>query len=226
MRRLHVVGKHEKFVASGMYWIYAGDEPTGLVEHWSIHEVGGAQFIRVDVDGRDFDGSSTLMEALRTPDGQFERVDVYFYEASRSQPVKVSYTFFEEHIEIVRPMNSGVCDESIEMPRNYGVWMNSSIMQGFTVAQAARHNHPVPLFRSMIEDGELTYSTTAVLHLTPLGDEQIQVAGREINVTGYSWNENAAMWLDQHQILVKSTAPSTQMLLAQYARRPEPKTDV
>ena len=117
MRRLHVVGQHEKFVASGVYKVYAGDEPTGLIESWSIHEVGAsAQFIRVDVDGRDFDGCSKLMEALLNPDGRFERVDEQLYGAQAPDPVKTSYTFFDDRVEILRLEKNDQSESTVELP--------------------------------------------------------------------------------------------------------------
>jgi hypothetical protein len=59
--------QHEKFVASGLYRCYQDGHYAGLEEQWSIHEVGGAQFIRIDLDGRQADGRSELYEILRVP---------------------------------------------------------------------------------------------------------------------------------------------------------------
>ena len=224
MRRLHVVGKQEKFVASGMYRTFAGGEATGRIEHWSIHEVGeSAQFIRVDVDGRDYDGSSRLIEALRRPEGRFERVDEQIYHKNSSQPLKLSYTFFDEYIEVLQSTDKGLQDNRVDMPSDYGIWMMSELLMGFTVAQAVVQQFPIPLFHSYFEDDEWIYSTTGQLNLTQIGEKILQVSGREIDVIGYTWNNNIEAWLDQHDILMMSKVPDVETLLTHYARRPEPK---
>jgi hypothetical protein len=224
MRRLHVVGKQEKFIASGIYRTYAGGEVTGLAEHWSIHEVGdGAQFIRVDVDGRVYDGSSRLIEALRTPEGQFERVDEHIYHENSSQPIKLSYTLFDEYVEVLQSTGKGLQDNRVDMPSDYGVWLMSDLLMGFTIAHAALQQYPILLFHPYFEDDELIYSTTGQLNLTQIDEKMLQVSGREINVTGFKWNYNIEAWLDRHDILMVSKVSDVETVLTRYARRPEPK---
>ena len=220
MRQLHVVGKHEKFVASGLYRVYAGETPTGLEEHWSVHETGGgAQFIRVDVDGRNFDGTSCLMEALLTPDNRFERIDLHFYE--HSQPLKSSYVLFDDHIDILYTAEGTLNEQSVTLPAGYSVFTRSRIINGF--ALAAQQEGEATFFMPSAGSG---YTVTAVT-LTRLGEKMATVAGHNsIPVQGYRGPNETVFWLDGYRVLVFEESVAGKALLTRYARRPEPKHHV
>ena len=96
MRRLHATGRRERFVASGVY-----QTGEGLRESWSIHEVGsGAQFIRVDRDGRGCGRRSLLQEALRNANGTLERVDQQLYGLDGHLEARLRCTRFQNAAEI------------------------------------------------------------------------------------------------------------------------------
>ena len=223
MRRLHVVGKHEKFVASGVYKVYAGDQPTGLIERWSIHEVGdGAQFVRVDVDGRDFDGNSTLLEALLNPDGRFERVDAHSYDAAASHPAKVSFTFFVDRVEILQATENDVREMVVNLPLGYRAVIDSRLLTGLAIASLDRHEVSTPYFLPVLEKSVLIW-TIVDIKLQALGHREIQVAGRGIEVSGYGWGSDMTVWLDRDGVAIQIETLSENALLTQYGRRPEPK---
>lgn len=213
MRRLHVVGKQEKFVASGVYRVYADDEPTGLVEHWSIHEVGdGAQFIRVDIDGRDVDGGSTLMEALLNPDGAFERVDRHDYQQHSSKPGKMSYTFFADYVELV----SGVADsERLSLAQGYAAVAASLILMGFALVGAQNRIFPT-MSSDICPDGHWDYQ----------GQERLSMSGHDIDTRHYACSQTSAVWLDEYDVLMCLVTGQKRMILTQYGRRPELKPNV
>ena len=223
MRRLHVVGKHEKFVASGVYKVYAGDQPTGLIEYWSIHEVGdGAQFVRVDVDGRDFDGNSTLLEALLNPDGHFERVDAHSYDTGASHPAKVSFTFFADRVEILQTVENDVREMAVDLPLGYHPVIDSRLLTGLAIANPDLHDVTTSYFLPVLKKPVLTW-TIVDIELQALGDREIQVAGRDIAVSGYGWDSDMTVWIDRDGVAVQIETLSENALLTQYGRRPEPK---
>jgi hypothetical protein len=223
MRRLHVVGQHEKFVASGVYRVLAGDEPTGLVEHWSIHEVGdGAQFIRVDIDGREFDGGSTLMEALLNPDGHFERVDEHLYEGQSHDPIKTSYTFFDNRVEILRTVKNDLYEKAVELPSGYGAIVESQVLTGFAVVLAVRNEDETPMFSLRHSNAEINWTIHAIKPQY-VGQKIMGVSKQEVSVTGYRWGNEITIWQDQHGVTVSADTAESKTVLTQYARRPEPK---
>lgn len=78
MRYLHNLTPHEKLIAQGTYTHFHGEEPSGIVEHWSIHQQPDKSlFMRVDWDGRAAHRESVLIEAWINSDNQkIERFDI------------------------------------------------------------------------------------------------------------------------------------------------------
>lgn len=78
MRYLHNITPHEKLLAQGTYTHLVNDEPSGIVEHWSIHQQPDKSlFVRVDWDGRAVQRESVLVEAWINQDSQrIERFDI------------------------------------------------------------------------------------------------------------------------------------------------------
>ncbi len=223
MRRLHAVGKHEKFVASGLYAYQENGVTIGLQEHWSIHEVGGgAQFIRVDIDGRNYDGHSTLIEALRSPEGWFERIDQQIFEQINTKPFKLSHTFFDEHIELVVRHDGRRIEETIPMPTPYGLFLHSQLLAGFTLKHALRHSDKVMLLHIIVQDGSLSWLRFETV-VTALKSAMIRVDGRELSSYCYEWQDEVTACIDQFDVTLHAENLTGQVLLTQYARRPEPK---
>ncbi len=234
MRRLHPIGKQEQFVASGVYKHFSGEVATGLIEYWSIHEVGGAQFIRVDVDGREANGRSVLYEALRSPEGQIERVDLRAYgnAADEVKLVKASYTFFEEWIEIIRIVNSIIrFEEEVLTPSGIVIAMQAAVFSGLTISQrTALDDKPVLAFSPVYDFFNLqrAFSGTAAetYPVRPIGSTEFAVAGRLIAARIHESPENGEqvhrIVLDGDDIVLEHTGPTKTIRLMQYARRPQP----
>jgi hypothetical protein len=229
MRRLHAVGQHEKFVASGVYEFEQAGVKIGLMEYWSIHEVGGAHFIRVDVDGRAYDGRSRLYEALLNPDGRFERVDVRAYGSAEDvvKEVRASYTFFDEQVDIIRVVNRNArFEESVRMPSGYVAHFGSKLLYGTMVPHTSVNQSQVRMF---IADHNFTDLPRAFTgrELAPesyqfMGEEQIKVGHVAYSARLYR-SSCANVWLDEHNILLCEQSASQTVALTQYARRPELK---
>ena len=223
MRRLHAVGKHEKFVASGLYAYRENGVDIRLREQWSIHEVGGgAHFIRADVDGREHDGHSTLIEALQTPDGCLERIDQQIFEPGSSRPVKLSYIMYDEHVELVVNHQDQRIENAITMPPEYGIFVYSQLISGFTIKRAVQQPEKITLLHVFLQEGNLAWGRfeTAV---NVLESEKLAVVdGRELPVDCLRWQEDVTVCVDQHGVNLHTESPTTQARLTQYARRPEP----
>jgi hypothetical protein len=227
MRRLHAVGKQEIFVASGIYEFEQAGKHIGLTEHWSIHEVGGAQFIRVDQDGRAHDGRSILYEALRSPDGQIERIDLRAYGNAQDvvKQVRAGYTFFDGRVEVIRAVNNEPhFEEVVFMPAD-SVIAPSKLLYGFAVPLmkpsqifAFFPNYDFANPQRAFKWRDLTFAGFQFA-----GWEQIEVGGKSYSAQRYQVH-NMPIWLDQYDILLREETPTLVITLKQYARRPEPQT--
>lgn len=235
MRRLHVVGKHEIFLASGVYACLRHDEPAGMQEHWSMHDVDGAHFIRVDRDGRDDDGRSVLYEALYNPDGQLERIDLRAYGSATDpvQQVKASYIFYNDHAEIVRVVNrERAFEEAVALPQPFTVAAAVDIFTGYTLhAQADAPDTPlprlniVPLFDDVDGAFHVVMERAGPLAMQ-IQPARIEIAGRAVDATLYTYETaigTARMWVDAYKILLRREQGDHVTQLTRYARRPAPK---
>lgn len=105
MRRLHAVGLHEKFIASGKYHIAnpsaAIDDPNEAVEIWSLHVLpDSSQVLRADQQR--LNGHFQIIELLRSADGHIQRVDTLaqYLRADGWIQDRTTYTCFADHVEI------------------------------------------------------------------------------------------------------------------------------
>ena len=222
MRRLHTVGKHEKFVASGVYKHVELGVATGLREHWSIHDVGGAQFIRVDVDGRDYDGRSILIETLRNPAGQFERVDEHHYSPAAAKPQKISHTFFDDHVELIGLLDNQRIEETVMMPAGYGLFSHSWLLTGMTIQHTLQQTGTIMLLRLDMQTASFAW-TRVEAAVESLGQKSIQIGERDVTAQCYRWQNNMIACVDPFGVILCAETPAAQIVLTQYARRPEPK---
>jgi hypothetical protein len=228
MRRLHAVGKQEIFVASGLYEFEQNGAKIGLTESWSIHEVGGAQFIRVDQDGRTHDGRSILYEALRNPNGELERVDLRAYGNAQDafKEIRASYTFFEDHVEIIRVVNRlDRYDNYFEIPAGYVIQPGAIILNGMMIPQMNRNE--VIIFAIDANFTDLNFAFEGYGRragsMELIDRVQIEQNGKPYSARLYQ-SENKRVWLDPFDILLREEFASQIITLRQYARRPEPQT--
>lgn len=219
MRRLHTVAKHEKFVASGLYTCFESGSANGLREQWSMHEIGGAQFIRVDVDGRDYDGYSILAEALMNPAGGFERIDQHHYAQANSKPRKMHYTFFDDHVELVSTLGEQRFEDRVTMPAGFGLLSSSWLLTGLMIRQAGK----ITLLRVDVQVDHFQWSRVEA-EANLLGLETIDIGGQEFAASCYQWRQETTVCVDPYGVLLRAETPGTHVRLSHYARRPEHKS--
>jgi hypothetical protein len=228
MRRLHAVGKQEVFVASGVYEFEQDGARIGLIEQWSIHEVGGAQFIRVDQDGRDHDGRSILYEALRSPDSQIERIDLRAYGNGQDafSEMRGSYTFFEDHAEIIRVVNKrDRYDNYVEIPAGYIIQPGAKILNNLMVPQMSKNEVTAFHIDANFTDLNISFEGFGwrVASMQLVDHVQIDLNGKSYSARLYH-SKNRRVWLDPYDILLREESASLTVMLKDYARRPEPQT--
>lgn len=228
MRRLHAVGKHEKFVASGVYEFEQAGVKIGLTETWSIHEVGGTQFIRVDQDGRAHDGRSILYEALRNPNGQIERVDLRAYGNTQDtvKEIQASYTFFDDHVEYIRVFDRHArYDDDHTMPTGFVIQLGAKILDGLVVPHMNRKEVWVFMLDAIYAESTVAFGgygrLTAGMQF--IDRVQIDLNGKVYSARLYQ-SEYNRIWLDPFDILLHEESASLRVMLKDYARRPEPQT--
>ncbi len=229
MRRLHPVGKHEKFIASGIYRQYEGESAAGLVEYWSIHETGGAQFMRIDQDSRAADGRSVLMEVLRSPEGSIERVDLHAYGRAGDavRQAKASYNFFEDRSEIIRIVNNQQYQEEISLPAGWVLDIGPALLFGLMVPRmAAAGSAQITAFAPLWQFHDPQHALEGTLRALPpfryADTLTIERMGRSWQARLYqTMNEDTQIFLDDYDILLERSTPPLTTRLTQYARRPE-----
>jgi hypothetical protein len=242
MRYLHPVGPHETFVASGVYALLRGDQPTGQTLTWSIHEQpDGAHFIRIDRFPNPVDDWSVILEVWRSPPGdggRIERLDLKALAPRRAiKQVRATYTLLDDHIEVGRTLNNGErLQESLALDGTAYLIPLPELLPGHVVTSAAEQDgQPVILAAPGIDfDDEQSAFT---LRVSPAGFRCVDegayvVAGRSYPARRYVWISPAGatdpereLWVDEHGVLLADEADdgSRQLLLTQYVRRPEPK---
>lgn len=241
MRHLHPVGVQEKFTASGVYVHFQDSQPTGTVEHWSIHELpDGAQMIRVDDDWRETDGSSVLIEAWRSPPAEgnrVERFDIHAFGGKNDQvkEVRATFQFHPTHAEVGRSVDKEFRQQfELELPEHYIVAPESLIFGGFEVAQmAVNPGHIFPIVSYLPTFLNPTAAFRPVIHeqcVVFLSDETILVDGKAYISRCYeqqtpSTKQRWPIWIDEYGILLKFTSPDERhsAVLTRYARRVEPQ---
>lgn len=215
MRRLHATGLREKFVASGVY-----EQPNGLCERWSVHEVAAAAtLVRVDRDGRAAGAGSLLQEALRNADGHFERIDQQHYGANGRPGARLRYTRFAEHVELFHVSAGGPGEECLipgaaPVPVPPGV-----LLAGMALTQALRMEQPVALLRVVQGSGRFRWQrASAAARCVARGT--VSAAGRDVPARRCGWSDAAGTcWLDAHDIVLRCGEDACVARLTQYARR-------
>jgi hypothetical protein len=240
MRALHQVRPHETFVASGVYYYFEDEKPSGMVEHWSIYQLPDqSQIVRVDRDGRDSPSkTSLLIETLRSADGKIERCDIRFYypnSEKKMQEARATYNFTDEHVEIGRILGSHErIDEVVKLPLQTVIYLLAHILTGDVIKRlAARENEKGFVFLPRIadlNDSQLLGGLVEERSAHFLGDETIDINGKvyathHYQFIGGNYQESSSFWLDDHDVLVRYRYQSSDQhiwttILKQYARRP------
>ena len=230
MRYLHAVAPHEQFVAQGTYRYHADDAPTGLLEYWTIHALpDGAWFMRVDKDGRDFDGRSELIEAWRSPDGDIERFDVMAYGAAGDavQKGRATYTVEDDALHIGRTINDGErVQETLALPADYVVQPGGYIFFGYVLPQLVERAPLAMILRYGVTDPPEHSFMAAQTHptLTFYGEADVAVDGKDRTAKQYMAGERGAdgtnwhsYYVDGHGIFLRHESDEMQVQLERYA---------
>jgi tRNA G26 N,N-dimethylase Trm1 len=243
MRQIHPTTLREKFLASGLYQHYRNEELTGLVEHWTIHELSNsAWMIRVDWDARDDKAinQSMLLEALCLPatNGmKIERIDIDAY-GTHDDPikfVKASYIFFDHHVQINRTLDGETMPlEDIDLPPNYAINVGTRLLIGWMIAQVASNKGvPFPVFSiETSHHARTAFAGYMTEESALLVDEDwfVTPTNKRVRAKHYNWLKpsdvqqiESTLWLDEYNILLLHDSFSLgDVMLNQYARRPEP----
>lgn len=218
MRRLHPVSLREKFIASGTYHFYdSSDVLLPYAEHWSVHEVGeGAEFIRVDHDGRAHNGSSILIEALRSPDGRVVRFDLRAYggEDDAVKLARASYIAGDFSVQVQRFLDNAPGMQREEKPP----YAHSLLIPSacFLLAsgryQEALRGEKMPVFLShnihLLDDTAFDVKYHMYNNLTVKAQEIIISGGKDYLATRLEYEDSAARqyveWFNQQGVMLKA----------------------
>lgn len=217
MRVLHAVSQQETFVASGKYIYRRDGEQLKGSETFSIHQQpDGGQFIRIDYDWREMDGTSQLVEALTDPTGGvlYSRVVAQLQASSRTK--RETYDFYPEKVLVGVTGGGGKrVDLEQSMPLGYIPLFLKTALLGFSI-QRWPSGGTATIFggyrddqeRPLIYDGRLA---SYGLEDTPHGQAQsLEFFGQEFS---------QKMLLLPSGIIVQRTVGTLTVELADYAHR-------
>lgn len=229
MRTLHAVSMKERFVASGAYHFYKGDQARKGTEYWSIHEQGdGSLFIRIDLDlrEREYDPESWLVEVLlHAQTRRVERFDLHLYNTQGV--LKQNLVFFEDYVQIGYSLNHGERQyQERPLPEHYALALGTNLLFGLAIAQISRQIQvEVPTFFSFdVFDPEFEFEPCIVL--SDKGDDSLTIAGQTLACRKYQFDcgGQGYVWLDEYGIMLQKDIPDRyRVMLSAYARRPEEK---
>ena len=215
MRRLHATGPRERHLAGGLYLL-----PDGAQEHWSIHEVGeGAQFVRVDCDGRAADGRNLLQEALRNPCGRIERIDQQLYGRDGRPAARLRCTRFGDRAEISLEGMTGRRSLRLEVAPDYVILAPGVLLSGLALARASRMKQPVALLR-LSHDGEGFAWERCTACARCDAQVIIEVGGRLRAARPCAWSGlEVRYWLDELDVTLRRENGAQRVELTRYSRR-------
>ncbi len=224
MRTIHPVPLSEKFVASGLYRHYADDKPMGLVEHWSIHEqADGGKFIRVDVDGREHNGWSHLIEAyVGAESKQIERFDVHAY-GPKGFNAKAAYTLEDGKVLVGRSVKAEPREYAeLDMPDGGRLFPYSTLFYGWV----SKSGEDVAVFNRPDAQEQRALKPDTVSHNVKLSNDVIDgKPARRVDMYLADWEDEVVttVWLNAEGIPVRLQPQlddmSVAIVLERYAHR-------
>jgi len=223
VRQLHPVSFREKFVASGVYTLYAGNLPTGDVEYWSMHEPGeGSCTIRSDRDGRGGTGTNWIFEGL-VVDGRIERFDV---QIQGEVTTAAKFMFADATIEFSQRVN-GVVGELLEfsLPAQYQISPPSLAAQWLLVPPLA--GQPAQVWTPDMDAaaGTIQGGHIEVWTIQEVGAASHPIGEQHIDCREYRVKSDAGeltVWFVSYGVLMRFDSDTAERaLLTQYVRRPD-----
>ena len=212
MRYLHPVQAHERFLASGIYRFYRDGELLRRTESWAIHShPDGEKFVRVDVDAREEEGKSILVEALLNSSDSLVRFDIR-YENDRLEGgiehLQATYQLADERLQVGFSMNG---DErkyiEVFVPRPAVIDVPLLVFRGGAITRLAqRRNDGIAVYVPMFEHAQLFPGVlqNAASTVEYVGEDVVNVGMRPISTRRYRYiNKAASYWIDGHGFIIK-----------------------
>jgi len=212
MRYLHPVQAHERFAASGCYHFVINGVALRKTESWAIHaHPDGEKFLRVDVDAREEEGKSILMEALLSRDDALVRLDIRYENAKFEGGVKslrATYQIAGDRLQVGYNMNGAERKYvEAEMPQDALIDIPLLVFRGGAVAKmAARYGKEITMYVPMFDHAQLFPGVLREVFspVEYVGEEALYLGDRQIPTRRYRYvNKAATYWVDRHDTIIK-----------------------
>jgi hypothetical protein len=197
MRALHKVAAHEKFLASGEYRYWRGEENLKIRDKWTIHELRGeALFYRLDEEG---EGLSIISEALINPDGQMERFNIQSWNPTL---FKADYIFNPNDVQISRRLQ-GKEPEYEEFPLlpDSLIYIKQMLFMGWTIANIEKAGGKSQVFTPQLFAD--TSNQMQKIVIKAQGEESIMLGQKSILTRKFQIADDVFYWLDVHNIPIQ-----------------------
>jgi hypothetical protein len=217
MRSLHKVAAHEKFLASGEYRYWRGEESLKIRDKWTIHDLqGGALFYRLDEEG---EGLSIISEALINPDGQMERFNIQSWNPTL---FKADYIFNPDDVQISRRVQ-GKEPEYEEFPLlpDSLIYIKQMLFMGWTIANIEKAGGKPQVFTPQLFAD--TSSQMQKIVIKAHDEESIMLGQKSILTRKFQIADDVFYWLDVHDIPIQREyqheGKKYRVTIANYAHR-------
>ncbi len=228
MRHLHPVAAHEHFVASGVYVYLNDDQPSGVTESWTVHELpGGAYFTRIDYDSRATDGISVLAEMLEDEQGQIERYNMQLLlhrPRADVQPFKADYTFLDDYVQIGRRVGKADHEYSeVELLPGTLIHLPHYIFLGVMASSLVALGGQAPVFSIDMSGQQNPPGKIGKLIAAEDGHEDITRGSSVTSTRRFLLNRGSqTLWLDDYDIPLRAQYRDQNITvnLTRYAQRP------
>ncbi|MCY4062314.1 MAG: hypothetical protein OXG53_08095 [Chloroflexi bacterium] len=212
MRYLHAIQPHERFLASGCYRFAKNGQKLAKTESWAIHgHPDGEKFVRVDMDARQEEGKSILVEALLDISSVLVRIDVRYENdqfVGGISHLRATYQRADERLQIGYSLNG---DErkyvEVALPADALIDLPLLVFRGSTIkALAEKPAGEIAVYVPMIENAQLFPGILRQVAspVERVGDDTVFVGKRAITASRFRYRDKAvSYWIDDHDLIVK-----------------------
>jgi hypothetical protein len=219
----------EKFVASGLYHRYEGQNQTKATEAWSRHELAeGATLTRVDVDWRGVNGVSRLAEVLQNHAGKVERLTLQIHQTAPSAPYRVmrlDYIIADGYVQMTRALDRQAREYAeLETPpplivrlTDFALFWGEVVKLDPQLAQGAQVF--VPILKPTGAMGAVVKGAMPIVE--GVEQEEVSLPRGTQTLTRYVTKGQRLVWLNAHGYPVKVSQwqTNTHDILANFAHR-------
>ena len=212
MRYLHPVQAHERYLSSGSYRFHKDGERLRKNETWTVHgHPDGETFVRVDMDAREEEGKSILLEALQSVRGEIVRFDVRYENENFEggvRTLRATYQLMSGRLQVGFSMNGAErLYAEVALPAGVLLDIPLLIFRGRVIpAMANAGGSDVQIFVPMFEHAQLFPGTLQSVK-SPVeyaGVDVVETGGRETPARRYRYRDRAAAyWIDANDVVVK-----------------------